>query len=170
MRILTNTFDGSRLRHRQARALVTTVTVLLAGYAPLSPAQSSDPSLSSEIPSESPQLRAGQSTLGSAGNDNPQAAHSGPPTYASPEDAVSALLRTVQSDNEQPVRNVLGANSELVTSGDAGADKADRESFVHKYQQMHRLARQSDGGAVRLKGQVGAVATLSIVMAAPPSL
>lgn len=76
---------------------------------------------------------------------NPPSAHSDQPTYPSAEDAAGALFQALQSGNEQAVDKVLGADHELVSTADAAADEQDREQFVQKYQQMHRLARQSDG-------------------------
>jgi Protein of unknown function (DUF2950) len=47
--------------------------------------------------------------------------------------------------NEQAVVRILGGNKELVSSGDEAEDKLDRQQFVQKYEQMHRLVRASDG-------------------------
>ena len=75
----------------------------------------------------------------------PRSAHSDQPTYTSAEDASGALLHALLSGNERAVQEVLGGDHELVSCADAAADQRDRELFVQKYQQMHRLARQSDG-------------------------
>ena len=72
-------------------------------------------------------------------------AHSDQPTYSSAEDAAGALFHALLSGNEQAVQKVLGADHELISCADAATDEQDRERFVQKYQQMHRLARQSDG-------------------------
>jgi Protein of unknown function (DUF2950) len=48
MPLLTKTFDGSRLRPREARALVASITVLMAGFAP--PGKASPPSAHSDQP------------------------------------------------------------------------------------------------------------------------
>lgn len=48
MPFLTKTFDGSRLRPREARALVASITVLMAGFAP--PGKASTPSAHSDQP------------------------------------------------------------------------------------------------------------------------
>jgi hypothetical protein len=72
-------------------------------------------------------------------------AHSDQPTYLSAEDATGALFNALLSGNERAVQKVLGGNHELISCADAAADERDRELFVQKYQQMHRLARQSDG-------------------------
>jgi hypothetical protein len=75
-------------------------------------------------------------------------AHSDQPTYLSAQDAAGALFHALQSDDERAVQKVLGGDHELISCADAAADKLDRERFVQKYQQMHRLARQSDGSQV----------------------
>jgi hypothetical protein len=75
-------------------------------------------------------------------------AHSDQPTYQSADDAAGALFRALQSDDERAVQKVLGGDHELISCADAAADKLDRERFVQKYQQMHRLARQSDGSQI----------------------
>jgi hypothetical protein len=51
----------------------------------------------------------------------------------------------VQSNNEGTIANILGGPSELTSSRDPGQDKDDRELFVRKYQEMHRLGREADG-------------------------
>src|ERR1700722_7658735 len=75
-------------------------------------------------------------------------AHSDQPTYLSAQDAAGALFHALQSDDERAVQKVLGGDHELISCADAAADKLDRERFVQKYSQMHRLARQSDGSQV----------------------
>ena len=157
MSILTNTWHGSWLRRRQAPALVASVAVLLTGYAPFCAAQSSGAGSSnapeSDPPAHSPQSKAAQSDSSqpdpsSPGRADSQATASGQPTYPSPEDAAGALFQAARSGSEQAVRQVLDADDELVSSGDAATDKQDRERFVQKYQEMHRLARQPDGTTV----------------------
>jgi hypothetical protein len=66
-------------------------------------------------------------------------------TFPSPEAATNALFLAVQSANEQAVVRILGGNKELVSSGDEAEDKLDRDQFVQKYEEMHRLVRASDG-------------------------
>jgi hypothetical protein len=66
-------------------------------------------------------------------------------SFPSAEAASQALFLAVRSTNEQAVIEILGGNKELVSSGDEAQDKLDREEFVQKYKQMHRLVLQSDG-------------------------
>jgi hypothetical protein len=62
-------------------------------------------------------------------------------TFRSPEDASRALLAAVQKHDERAVTHILGAGTDLVTSGDSLQDTLDREQFLRKYQEMHRLVQ-----------------------------
>jgi hypothetical protein len=66
-------------------------------------------------------------------------------TFASPDDASRALASAVQEHDEQAVRQILGGGTELISSDDKVEDTLDRERFAQKYQQMHRLVRESGG-------------------------
>jgi hypothetical protein len=66
-------------------------------------------------------------------------------TFASPEDASHALLAAVQKHDERAVTQILGTRAELVTSGDNLQDALERERFVQKYQEMHRLVQEPGG-------------------------
>jgi len=66
-------------------------------------------------------------------------------TFASPEDASRALLAAVQKHDERAVTQILGTRAELVTSGDNVQDALERERFVQKYQEMHRLVQEPGG-------------------------
>jgi Protein of unknown function (DUF2950) len=66
-------------------------------------------------------------------------------TFPTAEAAGDALFRAAQSGNEQVLVHILAGGKELVSSGDEIEDKLDRQQFARKYQQMHRLVRQSDG-------------------------
>jgi Protein of unknown function (DUF2950) len=70
-----------------------------------------------------------------------------PQTFKSAEEAGNALFLAVKGHNEVALTRVLGAGSELVDSDDESQDRLDREQFVEKYRQMHRLARESNGRA-----------------------
>src|SRR6266849_9735318 len=67
------------------------------------------------------------------------------PTFSSAAEATQSLFQAVQSNNEQAIANILGGPTDLTSSRDAGQDKMDRELFVQKYQEMHRLGREADG-------------------------
>jgi hypothetical protein len=67
-------------------------------------------------------------------------------SFDSPAAAVSALFAAVRSNNEQAMLAILGPDGKrIVSSGDATEDTVQRANFVHKYDQMHRLAREPDG-------------------------
>jgi len=66
-------------------------------------------------------------------------------TFSSAADAAQSLFHAVQANNEPAIANILGGPSDLTSSHDEGQDKIDRDLFVEKYQQMHRLGRDADG-------------------------
>ena len=65
-------------------------------------------------------------------------------TFSSAEAATTALLLAVQSHDEDALLNILGAGSELVSTGDDVRDKLEHERFAQKYQEMHRVVREPD--------------------------
>ena len=69
---------------------------------------------------------------------------SGAKTFPSAAEASQALFLAVQNENEKAVEEILGAGNELVSCGDEVEDKLERERFVEKYRQMHRLVREPD--------------------------
>jgi hypothetical protein len=75
------------------------------------------------------------------------AGSSNPATFPSPEDASRALFAAVQEHDERAVMEILGGGAELVRADDKVQDARDRERFVQKYQEMHRLVRESAGVA-----------------------
>jgi Protein of unknown function (DUF2950) len=66
-------------------------------------------------------------------------------TFPSAASASQSLFQAVQNNNLQAIANVLGGPTDLTSCGDAAQDKADRELFVQKYQEMHRLGREVNG-------------------------
>jgi len=66
-------------------------------------------------------------------------------TFPSAAAASQSLFQAVQHNNVQAIANILGGPTELASSGDEAKDKLDRELFVQKYQEMHRLGREADG-------------------------
>ena len=80
------------------------------------------------------------------------AQQSAQPAFPSAEAATQGLFHAVHSNDEQTIANILGGPTELTSSPDPGGDKADRDLFVEKYQQMHRLGRESDGSATLYVG------------------
>ena len=76
------------------------------------------------------------------------AQQSAQPTFPTAAEAAQTLFQAVQSNNELTIANILGGPTELTSSPDKGQDKADRELFVQKYQEMHRLRLEPDGSVM----------------------
>jgi hypothetical protein len=74
------------------------------------------------------------------------------PTFPSATEASQSLFQAVQRNNEEAITNILGGPTELTSSRDEGQDKAERELFVQKYQEMHRLGREADGAVTLYLG------------------
>jgi hypothetical protein len=67
-------------------------------------------------------------------------------TFSSPAAAASALFAAIHSNDERAILAILGPDGRrIVSSGDAEEDAADRANFVHRYDEMHRLAQEPDG-------------------------
>ena len=66
------------------------------------------------------------------------------PAFPSAADAGQSLFQAVQDNNEAAINTILGGSTDLTSSHDDSQDKADREVFVQKYQEMHRLHRERD--------------------------
>jgi hypothetical protein len=66
-------------------------------------------------------------------------------TFPSAAEASQSLFQAVQRNNVQAIANILDGPTELASSGDEAQDQLDRELFVRKYQEMHRLGREADG-------------------------
>src|ERR1700712_697219 len=70
---------------------------------------------------------------------------SGQPAFPTATDASESLFNAVKSNDEKTIANILGGPTELTSSGDQSEDNADREMFVRKYQEMHRVALDGAG-------------------------
>src|SRR5882762_8181193 len=73
------------------------------------------------------------------------AQQSAQPTFPSAPEASQSLFQAVQANDEQAINNILEGPTDLTSSRDPGQDRVDRELFVQKYQEMHRLGREPDG-------------------------
>ncbi len=74
------------------------------------------------------------------------AQQTGQKTFPSAKDATSALVAALQADDSAALSAILGPDAkDVLSSGDEVEDKNDRDQFVQKYQQMHRLVREPDG-------------------------
>ncbi len=64
--------------------------------------------------------------------------------FASPDDAVTALVDALKANDTKALSAIFGPDSrDLVSSGDPVADKSRREKFVSLYQQKNRLEEVS---------------------------
>jgi hypothetical protein len=71
-------------------------------------------------------------------------------TFSSPVQASEALFRAAQANDATALLKIFGSDGkEMVNTGNAVEDKADRDQFVRKYKEMRRLAEEPDG-TVRL--------------------
>lgn len=65
-------------------------------------------------------------------------------SYASPEEAVNALIAAVRADDKKEMLAVLGpGGKELISSGDEEADKVGREKLLKAYDVMNKLEKAS---------------------------
>ena len=65
-------------------------------------------------------------------------------SFASPEDAVKALVEALKVNDTKVLSDLFGPGSEdLVSSGDPVADQGRRKQFVHFYELKHRLDKVS---------------------------
>ena len=74
-------------------------------------------------------------------------------TFASPDDAGSALFAAMQAEDSQTPLSILGPTAkEVLSSGDPGEDADTRETFVVKYQEMHRFVKEANGAVTLIIG------------------
>jgi hypothetical protein len=70
----------------------------------------------------------------------------GQQTFSSAHEATQALVTAMKNNDQQSLLKVLGPNAKsIVSSGDDAEDQSDRDQFLKKYQQMHRLVMEPDG-------------------------
>lgn len=73
-------------------------------------------------------------------------------TFASAEEASHALFLAVRNHDPGAVTEILQAGNSPVSADEELQDGLDRERFIQKYEQMHRLVRDAHGGMVLLIG------------------
>ena len=73
------------------------------------------------------------------------AQQSAQPSFASAAQAAQTLFEAVQSNDVGAITRVLGGPTDLTASGNQPQDRVDRQLFVQKYQEMHRVGREADG-------------------------
>jgi hypothetical protein len=67
-------------------------------------------------------------------------------TFSACEEASAALFVAVQQEDQRALLEILGpAATEIISCGDEAEDRGNRQQFVEKYKEMHRLVRESDG-------------------------
>src|SRR5580658_5165636 len=70
----------------------------------------------------------------------------GQKTFSSPEEASSALVAAMQSNDEKALLELLGPSGKrIISSGDEIEDLHTRANFVQRYLEMHRLVNEPDG-------------------------
>jgi len=88
-----------------------------------------------------------------AGCGAPPAAPPAPSTFDSPAAAANALFVAAQKNDEPALLALFGADGrDLVLSGDPAEDKTGRETFVEKYQKMHRIGLDAQNRTALLIG------------------
>jgi hypothetical protein len=75
-------------------------------------------------------------------------------TFASPEEAVKAMVEALKSNDVKALEAIFGPGSrDLISSGDPVADKAGRERFLQLYQQKNRLEQTPDKAVLYIGNQ-----------------
>jgi hypothetical protein len=70
-------------------------------------------------------------------------------SFASPEEAVDAIVVSVRANDTKEMLAILGPGAkELISSGDEVADKTGREKFLKAYDEMNKLEKVSDTKAI----------------------
>lgn len=77
-----------------------------------------------------------------------------PKTFASPEEAVTALVDAMKSGDKAELSAIFGPGSEsLISSGDNVVDKAGRERFLRNYEEKNSLEKKGDEEAILQVGK-----------------
>jgi len=75
-------------------------------------------------------------------------------TFASPAEAVAAMVDAVKSDDAAKLRAILGpGGGKLINSGDAVADEQHRKAFAANYDTANKLRLEGDARAIVLVGK-----------------
>ncbi len=81
------------------------------------------------------------------------AQEAGQKTFANAQDAGTALYNAAKSGDKTAVEAVLGASSaSIISSGDEVEDKNTRDTFIERYEQMNRWAKDVDGDQTLILG------------------
>jgi Protein of unknown function (DUF2950) len=83
----------------------------------------------------------------------PVPSEAGPKTFATPEDAGTALAAATKAADRSALLVIFGPGSaDLIFSGDDAQDKLAGEHFTNAYQTMNRWRNQTDGSEVLIVG------------------
>jgi hypothetical protein len=66
-------------------------------------------------------------------------------SFPSAGKAAHELYQAVKHGDTGEIAKILGGASELASTADPDQDKTERDQFVEKYREMHRLGRETDG-------------------------
>jgi hypothetical protein len=81
-------------------------------------------------------------------------ARSGPDSFKTPDEAVGALVTALEHPDTRSLQSLLGpGTADLLSSGDAVADKRARESFLERYRSRHELVEGNADTLVLVVGQ-----------------
>jgi hypothetical protein len=76
----------------------------------------------------------------------PSVLERGQETFPSAKEACQALVTALKTNDQSALLTILGPGAKnIISSGDGVEDKNNREDFVQKYQQMHRLVSEPNG-------------------------
>ena len=88
-----------------------------------------------------------------APNNAPAAERPTQETFASPQEAVKALVEALKAGDTKALTVIFGPGSEdVITSGDPVADKAERERFINSYEQKNRLEEEGSDKVILCVG------------------
>lgn len=77
------------------------------------------------------------------------ASKSGPRSFASPDEAVTAFVDALRAENADAVFAVLGSSAKgWLSSGDSVADATERKRFLAAYDRKHTITRKGDAVAL----------------------
>jgi hypothetical protein len=75
-------------------------------------------------------------------------------TYKTPDDAATALVQAVRTNDDRGILSVLGPEgSQIASSGDPTEDKAIRGQFVSAYDAKHQLTMEGENKATLIIGR-----------------
>jgi DUF2950 family protein len=75
-------------------------------------------------------------------------------TFGSPDEAVKELVAAAKTNDSKAMLGVLGPEAKsVIFSGDAVADRADRERFVKSYEEANKLEMSGDAKALIVVGK-----------------